>query len=157
MAIVGPWAIAVYKGKVNWGVAPVPTSSGKPADQIDTFSDAKNIAMYSACKNRGTAWDLAKFATSKEQDGKLLDATGQMPLRTNLPATYASYFSAHPEYKTFAAQAARTVEVPNVTGSIEIWQAFRDEWTKSVIFGKAPVESSLTAAAQKADQLAGQS
>ena len=28
MAVVGPWAIAVYKGKVNWGVVPVPTKDG---------------------------------------------------------------------------------------------------------------------------------
>lgn len=28
MAIVGPWAIAAYKGKVTWGVVPVPTSQG---------------------------------------------------------------------------------------------------------------------------------
>jgi multiple sugar transport system substrate-binding protein len=155
MAIVGPWAIPVYKD-INWGVAPVPTSSGMPADQIHTFSDAKNIAIYAACKNQGTAWDLAKFATSKEQDGKLLEATGQMPLRTDLAGAYPAYFSAHAAYKTFGAQAARTVEVPNVVGSIEIWQAFRDDWSKSVIFGKAPVGASLTAAAQKATELAGQ-
>ena len=157
LAMVGPWAIAVYKGKVNWGLAPVPTSSGKPADQIHTFSDAKNFAIYSSCKNQGTAWGLAKFATSKEQDGKFLESTGQMPLRTDLAGAYPDYFSAHPEYKTFAAQAARTVEVPNVASSIEIWQAFRDEWTKSVIFAKAPVDASLTAAATKIDELAKQS
>jgi multiple sugar transport system substrate-binding protein len=156
MAIVGPWAVPVYKA-INWGVAPVPTSTGMPADQIHTFSDAKNIAIYSACKNQGTAWDLTKFATSKDQDGKLLQATGQMPLRTNLAAAFPAYFAANPAYKTFGAQAARTVEVPNVTGSVEIWQAFRDDWSKSVIFGKAPVAASLTAAAQKATQLAGQS
>jgi multiple sugar transport system substrate-binding protein len=155
MAIVGPWAIPVYKD-INWGVAPVPTSSGMPADQIHTFSDAKNIAIYAACKNQGTAWDVAKFATSKDQDGKLLDATGQMPLRTDLASAYPAYFSAHADYKTFGAQAARTVEVPNVVGSIEIWQTFRDDWSKSVIFGKAPVAASLTAAAQKATELAGQ-
>src|SRR3954469_4666167 len=132
MAIVGPWAVAVYKGKVDWGVAPVPTSSGKPADQISTFSDAKNIALYSSCKNQATAWDVAKFATSKDQDGRLLEATGQMPLRTDLPTTYADYFAKNPAYKLFAAQAARTVEVPNVPGSIEIWQSFRDQWSKSV-------------------------
>jgi multiple sugar transport system substrate-binding protein len=66
MAIVGPWAIAVYGGKVNWGVVPVPTSTGKAPDQISTFSDAKNVAIYSACTNQGTAWDVLKFATSKE-------------------------------------------------------------------------------------------
>jgi multiple sugar transport system substrate-binding protein len=157
MSIVGPWAVAVYKGKVNWGVAPVPTSTGKPADQISTFSDAKNIAIYSSCKAQGTAWAVAKFATSKEQDGKLLEATGQMPLRTDLPNAYPDYFAANPDYKLFAAQAARTVEVPNVSSSIEIWQAFRDQWTKSVIFGKAPVDASITAAAQKIDELAAQS
>ena len=46
-----------------------------------------------------------------------------------------------------AAEAAHTVEVPNVANSIEIWQTFRDAWSKSVIFGKAPVGASLTAAA----------
>jgi multiple sugar transport system substrate-binding protein len=157
MAIVGPWAVAVYKGKVDWGVAPVPTSTGKPADQISTFSDAKNIAMYTSCKNQATAWDLTKFATSKGQDGKLLEATGQMPLRSNLETTYAPYFQKNPAYKTFAAQAARTVEVPNVTGSIDIWQSFRDQWSKSVIFAKTPVDASLDAAAKKATTLAEQS
>ena len=34
MAIVGPWAIAVYKGKVDWGVVPVPTPQGSSAHQI---------------------------------------------------------------------------------------------------------------------------
>jgi ABC-type sugar transport system, periplasmic component len=155
MAIVGPWAVPVYKD-INWGVAPVPTSSGMPADQIHTFSDAKNIAIYAACKNQGTAWDVAKFAVSKEQDGKLLQATGQMPLRTDLATNYPAYFKANPAYKVFGAQAARTVEVPNVVGSIEIWQAFRDDWSKSVIFGKTPVAASLTAAAKKATELAGQ-
>ena len=84
MSIVGPWAIAVYGKDIDWGAAPVPTSAGKPAGEIQTFSDEKSTAMYSACKNRGTAWEFLKFATSKEQDGALLDATGQMPMRPDL-------------------------------------------------------------------------
>jgi multiple sugar transport system substrate-binding protein len=157
MSVVGPWAIPVYKGKVNWGVAPVPTSTGMPADKVNTFSDAKNIGMYAACKNQGTAWDLLKFATSKEQDGALLTKTGQMPLRKDLTTVYADYLTANPDYKTFADQAARTVEVPNVTNSIAIWQAFRDSYSSSVIFGKTPVDASLTSAAAKVTALAGQS
>jgi multiple sugar transport system substrate-binding protein len=156
LAIRGPWAIPVYKD-INWGIAPVPTSTGMAADQVHTFSDAKNIAIYSSCKAQGTAWSVAKFATSKAQDGKLLEATGQMPLRTGLASAYPAYFTANPAYKTFGSQADRTVEVPNVLGSIEIWQAFRDQWTKSVIFAKAPVDSSITAAAKKVDELAAQS
>jgi multiple sugar transport system substrate-binding protein len=156
MAIVGPWAIAVYAGKVNWGVVPVPTSSGMAADQIKTFSDAKNVAIYSACKNQATAWDVLKFATSKAQDGALLQITGQMPLRKDLPATYPDYFAKHPEYLVFAAQAARTVEVPNVANSIAIWQAFRDGYSSSVIFGKTSVADALKQAADKATSLAAQ-
>jgi multiple sugar transport system substrate-binding protein len=157
MAVVGPWAIAVYKDKVNWGVVPVPTKDGMDASKVSTFTDAKNIGLYSACKNQKTAWDLLKFATSKDQDGKLLEKTGQMPIRTDLPTTYAEYFSKNPEYKTFADQASRTVEVPNIPNSVEIWQEIRDNYSKSVIFAKSSVDDGLAAAASKADELAGQS
>jgi multiple sugar transport system substrate-binding protein len=156
MAIVGPWAISVYNGKVNWGVAPVPTADGKTADQIHTFSDAKNIGMYASCTNQGTAWDFLKFSTSQDQDGQLLTLTGQMPLRTDLPTTYADYFAKNPDYKLFADQAARTVEVPNTANSVEIWQTFRDAWSSAVIFGKSDVQQAMTDAATKIDQLAGQ-
>jgi len=157
MAVVGPWAIAVYKGKVNWGVAPVPTKDGAAPSDVYSFTDAKNIGLYSACKNQATAWNLLKFATSKEQDGKLLETTGQMPIRTDLPTTYASYFQKHPEYKMFADQASRTVEVPNVPNSVEIWQEFRNAYSNAVIFGKESVDTGLQTAADKADELAGQS
>ena len=98
MAIVGPWAIATYKGKVDWGVVPVPTTKGSHADQVPTFSDAKNVAMYASCKNRGTAWDFLKFSTSATEDGKLLDMTGQMPMRQGMQQLYAPYFKANPAY-----------------------------------------------------------
>ena len=88
------------------GRVPVPTAAGKAAEEIYTFSDAKNIGLYSACENQGTAWEVLKFATSEEQDGKLLELTGQMPLRTDLPATYPDYFKENPEYEQFADQAS---------------------------------------------------
>jgi multiple sugar transport system substrate-binding protein len=157
MSIVGPWAIAVYGEKVDWGVVPVPTKSGKPATEVHTFSDAKNVSIFSACKNQATAWEVLKFATSEEQDGSLLDKTGQMPLRKDVATTYPAYFSSHPDYKTFADQAARTTEVPNVVNSIQIWQTFRDAWSQSVIFGKSDVDSALADAASKIDGLASSS
>ncbi|TDQ00850.1 extracellular solute-binding protein [Labedaea rhizosphaerae] len=154
MAIVGPWAIPVYKGKVEWGSVPVPTSKGMPANAIHTFSDAKNIAIYSACQNRGTAWEFAKFVTSPEQDGKLLEQTGQMPMRQNLQTTYPDYFAKNPAYAMFADLNARTVEVPNVPNSITIWQTFRDAYSSSVIFGKSAPDAALRDAAGKIDKLA---
>ncbi|MER7681644.1 extracellular solute-binding protein [Streptomyces sp. NPDC096934] len=149
MATVGPWAIAAYKDSVDWGVVPVPTSDGRPASAVHTFSDLKSVAMFSACKNRATAWDVMKFATSRSQDGKFLAATGQMPLRPDLTGTYPDWFAKNPGYKVFADQTRRVVDVPNVAGSIDMWQAFRDAWTKSVVFGRQPVDSALRDAAGK--------
>lgn len=157
MAVVGPWAVAVYGDKVNWGVAPVPTSEGMDPSEVYTFSDAKNIALYSACENQETAWEVLKFATSEEQDGQLLEKTGQMPIRADLAETYPDYFTSNPEYTTFADQAARTVEVPNVPNSVEIWQEIRDAYSSAVIFDKTSVEDGLSGAAEKATELAGQS
>ena len=153
MAIVGPWAIASYKGKVNWGVVPLPTPQGNTSDTIPTFSDAKNIAMYASCKNQGTAWAFLKYSTSAAEDGKLLTMTGQMPMRQGAQQLYASYFTANPSYKEFGAEAAHTVEVPNVANSIEVWQTFRDAWSKSVIFGKASPDASLASAATAINKL----
>ncbi|WP_088288366.1 sugar ABC transporter substrate-binding protein [Kineosporia sp. A_224] len=156
MAIVGPWAISTYEGKVDWGVVPVPTSAGGGGDTVPTFSDAKNIGMYVSCKNTGTAWDFLKYSTSVAQDGKLLELTGQMPMRKGIETQYAAYFTAHKDYVTFAAEAAHVVEVPNVPNSIEVWQAFRDAWSSSVVFGKTDPATSLTGAATKIDQLVAQ-
>jgi len=153
MAIVGPWAIASYQGKVDWGVVPVPTTAGSHGDQVPTFSDAKNIAMYASCKNRGTAWDFLKFSTSTAEDGKLLTMTGQMPMRTGIQQLYASYFTANPSYTEFAAEAAHTIEVPNVPNSIEDWQVFRDAWSKSVIFGQQSPDAALAGAATQINKL----
>jgi multiple sugar transport system substrate-binding protein len=156
MAIVGPWAISTYQGKVDWGEVPVPTPNGMSKDQIHTFSDAKNIAMYASCKNRGTAWDLLKFATSQQEDGKLLQLTGQMPMRVNLQQTYASYFQQNPAYNDFASEAARTIEVPQLPESISIWQAFRDNWEKDVISGGGSASDFTSQTAAKVNQLASQ-
>ena len=66
-----------------------------------------------------------------------------MPMREDVEAAYPDYFEANPDYEAFAAQAARTVEVPNVANSIEIWQTFRDHYSESVIFGETDVAEAL--------------
>jgi multiple sugar transport system substrate-binding protein len=75
-------------------------------------------------------------------------------MRPDLVSTFPDYFAKNPDYKQFAEQAARTVEVPNVSNSIAIWQALRDAYSRSVIFGKQDPKAALTAAAKKADGLA---
>lgn len=86
---------------MNWWAVPVPTSAGIPAEETYTFSDAKNVGLFSACDNQATAWDVLKFAMSEEQDGQLLELTGQMPLRKDLTTLYPDYFAANPAYEQF--------------------------------------------------------
>ena len=154
MSIVGPWAISVYGDSIDWGAVPVPTADGTAPEDTWTFSDAKNVGLFTACENKGTAWDVLKFATSEEQDGIWLEETGQMPLRQDLTDTYADYFAANPAYELFGDQASRTVEVPNVQNSVEIWQAFRDGYSESVIFGDKDVDAFLSDTAAEVDELA---
>ena len=156
MTIAGPWAAKVYGEKIDYGVVPVPTSKGTSAADTKTFSDAKSVGMFSSCKNQGTAWEVMKFATSQEQDGKLLETTGQMPVRDGLTDTYGDFFKKNPQYKAYADAAANTVEVPNVPESIKVWQTFRDAYSRSVIFGKSDPQSELKKAAAEAEKLAGQ-
>ena len=54
--------------------------------------------------------------------------------------------TANPDYVPFAEQADRTIEVPNVPNSIEVWQTFRDAWSESVIFGDSDPHEALTSA-----------
>ncbi len=77
-----------------------------------------------------------------------------MPMRQNLTEAFADYFEANPAYEQFGDQATRTVEVPNVPNSIEIWQAFRDGYSEAVIFGETEVDQFLTDTAARIDELA---
>lgn len=148
----GPSAIPASE-EIDWGVVPVPTSAGVPADQVWTFGDARSVAMYTTCENQATAWDVITFATSPEQDGLLLELTGQMPMRPDLPATYPESVSRDPAYLAFADQAARITEVPNVPNSFAVWEAFQDAWTASVIAGEQDPAEALADVAGRINDL----
>lgn len=151
MQLAGPWAIPSYADTVDVGFMPVPTSDGREAPT--TFADSKSVSMFTACENQGTAWEFLKFSTSEDSDGQLLEATGQMPMRTGLTDTYGDYFAANPNYVAFAEQAEKTADVPSIPNSVEAWQAFRDEYSSAVIFDKESIDDFLGNAATKIDAL----
>ena len=153
MQLAGPWAIASYGDSVDLGFMPVPTSQG--SDEVYTFADSKNVSMFTSCENQATAWEFLKFSTSEDNDGLLLNKTGQMPLRTDLTDTYPDYFSDNPDYVAFADQAQRVADVPSIDNSVEVWQTFRDEYSKAVIFGKESVDDFLSNAADEINGLVG--
>lgn len=98
-----------------------------------------------------------KFATSEPNDGSLLELTGQMPTRPDLTSVYTGYFKKNPDYQPFAEQADRTVEVPVVANSIEMWQTFRDAYSRSAIFGKEDPQAAFRDAAQEIESLVSES
>ena len=53
----------------------------------------------------------------------------------------------------FAEQAEATADVPSIPNSVEAWQAFRDEYSAAVIFGKESIDDFLKNAATKIDDL----
>ena len=79
-----------------------------------------------------------------------------MPLRQDLTAAYPDFFAENPAYEVFGDQADRVVEVPNVANSIEVWQTFRDAYSKAVIFGEGDIDAFLTDTAAEVDDLVGQ-
>ncbi|GGM34265.1 sugar ABC transporter substrate-binding protein [Microbacterium saperdae] len=151
MQLAGPWAIPSYADTVDVGFMPVPTSDGR--ENPVTFADSKSVSMFTACENQATAWEFLQFSTSVESDGELLEQTGQMPMRTDLTETYGDYFDANPNYVAFAEQAEATADVPSIPNSVEAWQAFRDEYSAAVIFGKNSIDDFLANAAEKIDKL----
>lgn len=155
MQMAGPWAIASYEGSIDYGIMAVPTRDGLPPEEITTFADAKNAAIFTSSRNQRTAWDVLRFATAIEQDRTLLDLTGQMPMRTDLLEVHPKYFEDNPPYRAFADQAARVADVPTIRGGIEIWQRFRDAYVASVVLGKRPVKEEFASVAHDIDDLLG--
>ena len=118
------------------------------------YTDVPTSSPRYVSSNAGNAVPAsAPLSTTEASDGKLLELTGQMPMRLNLPTVYASYFANHPDYVQFADQAGRVVEVPNVENSTEIWQTFRNAWTSAVVFDDEPIDKAFADAAARANEL----
>jgi multiple sugar transport system substrate-binding protein len=153
MQFTGPYAIATYRDAIDYGFMPVPTVDGIDAEETITFADSKNVSLCSTSRNRLTAWEFLVFATGEEWDGKLLEMSGQMPLRQDLVSLYPDYFEENPDYTSFAEQADRVGDVPYVSGGIEIWQRFRDAFSGAVIFGTEPVDEAFGDVSRQIDDL----
>ena len=67
MAIVGPWAIAVYGDKVDWGAVPVPTKDGMAASEVHTFSDEKSIGHVHQLQE---PWDGLGVPQVRDEQGE---------------------------------------------------------------------------------------
>lgn len=156
MAVWGSDLLPSYRtAKLDYGVVPVPTRDGSVLGRTPSFSNEKSWGLFSACRNKATAWSFLDWATSPAHDEQLLEETGELPVRAGLGERYAAFFTRHPELKPFAEQARHTVEVPDVVAGVDVWTAFRAAWQTSVVFRKTSVQSAFREAAAQVGEITG--
>ncbi|RII08656.1 Maltose/maltodextrin-binding protein precursor [Streptomyces sp. YIM 130001] len=154
MGIAGPWGKGQFDDKVKYGVVPLPTASGTPAGKTSTFADSKNVGLFTSCKNKQTAWKFTKFSMSAKNDSALLEKTGQFPTRGDVTAASGDFLKDNPFYQPFADAVPRSVDVPNIPGSTDVWKTFRTGWDDVVLPGKGNVKATFGKVAQEIDDQA---
>ncbi len=95
--ITGPYFIGFLKQykdeSLDFGVMPIPVPDGYKGP-VYSLGDFKNISVFSTTKYPEQAWKFAKYLISAKADLRLLQITGQIPVRKNLlsDSLYAPYF-----------------------------------------------------------------
>ena len=150
MAIVGPWAIAVVRRQRQLGCRPRSRPRTAPAPRRSSPSRRQEHRPLLRLQEPGTAWDVLEFATAEEQDGQLLEMTGQMPIRAGPGGTYPDYFEEQPGVhrrsptRPRAPSRCPTCRTPSRSG-----RSSATSTPRAVIFGKTSVEDAMTGAADE--------
>ncbi len=50
-------------------------------------------------------------------------------------------------------ESAHIIDCPYVSNSIEVWQVFRNDWSKAVIFGSGSTDAALASASAAINKL----
>jgi len=126
-----PWPSLVrgsanYKGKVDWGVVPLPTSKGNTSAQIPT-QRCEERRYVRSCKNRATAWAFLQYSPASlrrqvtEHDRS--DADAKTSRRCTRVLRRESGLRG---VRCSRRPCGRGAECSN---SIQVWQVFRDDWS----------------------------
>ncbi|GAC1427298.1 MAG: extracellular solute-binding protein [Candidatus Velthaea sp.] len=153
MRFIGPWGISYLERaavhRFRFGFVPVPAPTAQRRNGF-TFSDQKNISIFSTSRHPGEAWEFVKYITTKSADRTLLEMTSQIPLRRNLthdPA-YADYFARHPAVATFARQAAHVVPLDDSPHIVQILDFLSRQYEASAMYGIITPELGLSNTAE---------
>lgn len=119
--IDGPWSVAAFKDKVNFGVAPLPaTPDGQPSL---SFSGVKSYYVNSYSKYPIAARMFAHFASSKENQLKNYEMTGAIP--AHIEAGEAPELQNDPIMSGFFRQFQQSVPMPSVTEINSVWDPLK--------------------------------
>jgi len=149
----GPWDIGFLKihapPDFEYDYAPLPVPEGTE-EPILTYSDPKNIVIFSTTKHPEEAWEFVKFLISKENDLKLLEFTSQIPFRKDLDTdpVYEEYFKENPMVLKFAKQIPYTRGSDNITQLKEVFDVIAQSFEYSVIYGMQEPKIAIEEAAE---------
>ncbi|MFD0712775.1 maltose ABC transporter substrate-binding protein [Paenibacillus sp. GCM10027626] len=119
--IDGPWSVAAFKDKVNFGVVPLPAApNGKPSI---SFSGIKSYYVNSYTNYPIAARIFAHFASSKENQLKNYEMTGAIP--ANKEAGESPELQNDPIMSGFFQQFQQSVPMPSVAEINSVWDPLK--------------------------------
>lgn len=156
--ITGPWTIAHTERfkpagfKYGFGPIPVPDDyKGNP----NTFGDPKSIGIFSTTRHPEAAWNFCKFYLTRQADLKLLEITGQIPLREGLleDSLYTGFFATHPMHKMFAEMVPHTRGFDQSPVLQEIFDTINAEFDAVCIQGRRSVAEGVERAVKRSKRV----
>lgn len=145
----GPWEIPHLKNiptrHFEFGYYPpiVPDHHSGP---VHTYSDPKNIVIFSSCKKPERAWQFIKTIIDKPGDLGLLELTHQLPTRKNLESDpfYKEYFKKNPMMVTFAKEIPYLKGVDNCEQIVQVLDIISQEYEACVVYAKKTPEKAIS-------------
>jgi multiple sugar transport system substrate-binding protein len=145
----GPWEIPYLENiptrHFEFGYYPpiVPDNHSGP---VYTYSDPKNIVIFSSCKSPERAWQFIKTIIDKPGDLRLLELTHQLPTRKNLESDpfYEEYFKKNSMMVTFAKEIPYLKGVDNCEQIVQVLDIISQEYEACVVYGEKTPEKAIS-------------
>ncbi len=137
--INGPWSVADYtKSGINYGLAVLPTTSGKPAQP---FVGVKTLMVAATAQNPALAVDVIKWFDNKPNEISQALANKEIP--ANKLALADASVQAVGDIKGFGNQIANGTPLPNTPFMSALWDPVAKA-LEAVWSGKQSVDSALS-------------
>lgn len=148
MVINGPWFIGEIGRGVNYGVAPLPTISGKgPARP---FLTAEGVIMSAKSDHKKEAFEVMAFLTSNEAATLMAKVGRQTTARKDVYDDPA--IGKDPVFVAFRAQLKNATPMPNTPAMRVVWSPVTTAMNK-IVNGKADPSAAMTKAQSEVNQL----
>ena len=139
--IDGPWSVAAFKDKVNFGVAPLPAvPGGKPST---SFSGVKSYYVNSYTPYPIAARLFANFAANKENQLRNYELTGAIP--ANKEAGEDPKIKNDPYVSGFFQQFENSTPMPGISAINALWDPLKAAFITLWDDPKADVKATLDA------------